>query len=173
MNAGLESSDLAAGFAAHVAGWAGNRGAAAEAIEVLKVAAARVSEATAQGSVCVPISALARHFEGKTAVELRSALLASRMVSAPASAEVLPLVLDEANRLYLRRYFDYERRLAANFARRAANVSQAPLQLRLDETPDSQRMAVDLAMRRRLAVISGGPGTGKTTTVALLLARIL
>jgi exodeoxyribonuclease V alpha subunit len=47
------------------------------------------------------------------------------------------------------------------------------VQLRLDEAPDSQRLALDLAMRRRLAIISGGPGTGKTTTVAQLLARIL
>jgi exodeoxyribonuclease V alpha subunit len=52
-------------------------------------------------------------------------------------------------------------------------VGQAPVQLRLDEALDSQALAVDLAMRRRLAIISGGPGTGKTTTVAQLLARIL
>jgi len=171
--AGSRSNDLAAGFAAHVAGWAARRGATADAIETLKVAAAEVSEATAQGSVCLPLSALGRHFHGSGTPELRNALLGSRMVGQPDSTEVLPLVLDSANRLYLRRYFDYERRLATNLARRAGNLHQQPLQLRLDEKPDSQRLAVDLAMRRRLVVISGGPGTGKTTTVAFLLARIL
>jgi exodeoxyribonuclease V alpha subunit len=167
------TSDLAAGFAANAAGWAGNRGAPADSIEALRIAAACVGDATAQGSACVPLSALIPHIVGKTVTDLRTALLASRIVSTPDSLEVLPLVLDPANRLYLRRYFDYERRLATNLLRRAATVGQAPVQLRLDEAPDSQRLAVDLAMRRRLAVISGGPGTGKTTTVAQLLARIL
>ena len=172
MNA-LVTSDLAAGFAANAAGWAGNRGAPTDSIEALRIAAACVVDATAQGSVCVPLSALVPHIGDKTAEGLRSALLASRIVSTPDSNEVLPLMLDAANRLYLRRYYDYERRLATQLARRAVSMNQQPLQLRLDEKPDSQRIAVDLAMRRRLAVISGGPGTGKTTTVALLLARIL
>jgi exodeoxyribonuclease V alpha subunit len=173
LNGALVTSDLAAGFAANAAGWAGNRGAPADSIEALKIAAACVGEATAQGSACVPLAALIPHLAGKTVADLRSALLASRIVSTPDSLEVLPLVLDSANRLYLRRYFDYERRLATNLLLRAATQGQAPLQLRLDEAPDSQRLAVDLAMRRRLAIISGGPGTGKTTTVAQLLARIL
>ena len=173
MNGGLETSNLAAGFAANAAGWASNRGAPADSIEALKIAAACVGDATAQGSACVPLAALVPHIGDKTVADLRTALLASRIVSTPDSVEVLPLVLDSANRLYLRRYFDYERRLATNLLRRAAIADQAPLQLRLDEAPDSQRLAVDLAMRRRLAIISGGPGTGKTTTVTLLLARIL
>ncbi|HEV8095603.1 MAG TPA: exodeoxyribonuclease V subunit alpha, partial [Burkholderiales bacterium] len=175
MNARIapEMSDLAAGFSAHVVRWAAHRGAAPDALAVLKVAAQRVSLATAQGSVCIPLAAMAEQLENKSAVELRKALLASRIVSEPDSQVMLPLVLDTANRLYLRRYFDYERRFATQLARRAASLNQQPLQLRLDEKPDSQRTAVDLAMRRRLAIISGGPGTGKTTTVALLLARIL
>jgi exodeoxyribonuclease V alpha subunit len=175
MKVSLATTDLAAGFAAHAAGWASSRGAPAAAVEIAKVAAACVSDATAQGSVCIPLSALAPYFEGKAPADLRTALLASRIVSTPESPEILPLVLDPADRLYLRRYFDYERRLAANLLRRAgtAGPAPAPVQLRLDEPSDSQHLAVDLAMRRRLAVISGGPGTGKTTAVALLLARIL
>ena len=168
-----EVSDLAAGFAAHAVRWAAGRGAPADALAVLNIAAQRVSVSTAQGSVCIPLEAIAEQLENKSAAELRKALLASRIVGEPDSQEILPLVLDAANRLYLRRYYDYERRLATQLARRAVSMNQQPLQLRLDEKPDSQRIAVDLAMRRRLAVISGGPGTGKTTTVALLLARIL
>ena len=175
MNRALATNDLAAGFAAHAAGWAHNRGATADAVDIVKVAAACVSEATAQGSVCIPLAALGAHFEGKTPEDLRSALLASQIVATPESPELLPLVLDSADRLYLRRYFDYERRLAQNLLRRAgtAGPAPAPVQLRLDEPADSQSVAVELAMRRRLAIISGGPGSGKTTTVALLLARIL
>ena len=38
---------------------------------------------------------------------------------------------------------------------------------------DWQKLAAALALRRRLVVISGGPGTGKTTTVVNLLACLL
>ncbi len=111
--------DLAAGFAEHVTRWAANRGAAPEALAVLTIAAERASLATAAGSVCMPLAAIAHEFEGKSLAELRELLLASGMAGAP-QGEALPLVLDEGNRLYLRRYFDYERRLAQNLVRRAA-----------------------------------------------------
>ncbi len=40
-------------------------------------------------------------------------------------------------------------------------------------TPDWQRLAAVMAQRGRLTVISGGPGTGKTSTVLQLLACLL
>lgn len=39
--------------------------------------------------------------------------------------------------------------------------------------PDRQQLAAALALRQRLVVISGGPGTGKTTTVVNLLACLI
>ncbi len=42
-----------------------------------------------------------------------------------------------------------------------------------DGQADWQKLAAALALRRRLVVISGGPGTGKTTTVVNLLACLL
>jgi len=38
---------------------------------------------------------------------------------------------------------------------------------------DAQREAVDVALHRRFAVIAGGPGTGKTTTVARIVSRLV
>ena len=38
---------------------------------------------------------------------------------------------------------------------------------------DRQRLAAETALRRRFAVVAGGPGTGKTTTVARILALLL
>lgn len=161
--------DLAAGFAEHVTRWAANRGAAPEALAVLKLAAGRASLATAEGSVCVPLAAMADEFEGKSLAQLRELLLASHMAGTP-QGDALPLVLDNSNRLYLRRYFDYERRLAHSLVRRAALGESPPAH---DAKPDWQKFAVEVALRGRLTIVSGAPGTGKTTTVALLLARIL
>lgn len=94
----------------------------------------------------------------------------------------LPLVLDSRHRLYLRRHHRAEQtvlqgvraRLAAPPLLPAAALRQALGELRLLPTtgspPDWQLAAVAAAARCRFAVLTGGPGTGKTTTVARLLA---
>jgi exodeoxyribonuclease V alpha subunit len=93
-------------------------------------------------------------------------------------AEATPLVLDAHGRLYLRRHFERERALAANIQQRASHmldVDEAHLQARLDhyfggEPGNLQRHAAELAMRHAFCVISGGPGTGKTSTVVKIVA---
>ena len=111
------------------------------------------------------------------------ALAASRFVATPASsseeAEAAPLVL-EHGLLYLRRYREYERRLALQLRRIAARVVPetaiervAPLFATLFPAAhegDHQARAAALALRRALLLVTGGPGTGKTTTIAKLLA---
>ncbi|HAQ86127.1 MAG TPA: exodeoxyribonuclease V subunit alpha, partial [Pseudomonas sp.] len=81
------------------------------------------------------------------------------------------------------RYQAYEQQLAEQLLARAADapdVDDAQLSDSLarlfafnQQSPDWQRLAAAQAVRRRLAVISGGPGTGKTTTVVRLLAALL
>ena len=91
-----------------------------------------------------------------------------------------PLILDERGRLYLYRYWDYERRLAENLLARATDaddVDEALLRSGLarhfpDPADAGQKLAATMAVLRRLCVISGGPGTGKTTTVVRILALL-
>lgn len=94
-----------------------------------------------------------------------------------------PLVLD-GHRLYLRRYWTYETRVAAALRARfdtAENIEKPTTDLRTELTVlfgdltadiDWQRVAVAMAARQRLTIISGGPGTGKTTTVVKLLSLL-
>lgn len=92
-----------------------------------------------------------------------------------------PLVL-AGERLYLRRYWRYEVDVAQAIKDRVAIDCVWPddLRQRLDslfpETqsaqPDWQKIACALAVRKAFAVITGGPGTGKTTTVLKMLALL-
>ncbi len=110
------------------------------------------------------------------------------------SAPTTPLVLDQQGRLYVSRYFEHEQRLAGRLAQLVrgkisdveTHLDAQWLESRLDyyfppqskeREPlqgggDLQRSAAELALRRCLAVISGGPGTGKTSTVVKILALL-
>ena len=100
-----------------------------------------------------------------------------------------PLVLGgtaDAPLLYLRRYAGYEQRVGQGLLQRAGRlqaVPEAAARVWLDrffapvaEAPsdtDWQKVACAVALRSRLTVITGGPGTGKTYTAARLLALLL
>jgi exodeoxyribonuclease V alpha subunit len=94
-----------------------------------------------------------------------------------------PLVFD-AGRLYLRRYWQYQRQVARDLKSRMGNPVDAPADLaqRIDalfnalRTPDEQAknrihwqsVAAAVAAAGSFSIVSGGPGTGKTTTVIRL-----
>lgn len=100
--------------------------------------------------------------------------------------EVTPLVLS-GERLYMRRYWLYETQIATAIHQRlelrnglSDPNSDASKQVKLSlerlfpqsEFVDYQRAACALAARTRFSLITGGPGTGKTTTVIRLLALL-
>ncbi|HWD70243.1 MAG TPA: exodeoxyribonuclease V subunit alpha [Solirubrobacteraceae bacterium] len=95
-------------------------------------------------------------------------------------SSVAPLRLD-GTRLYLDRYWREERRLAAALAAKnrmraevgdLAGLGEAIRAAFPDEEFIEQRAAAAVALLRDLAVIAGGPGTGKTTTVARIVALV-
>ena len=115
-----------------------------------------------------------------------------RLADAPDQGQ--PLVLGgsaDASLLYLRRYAGYEQRVGQSLLLRASEplaVPEAAAREWLDrffvpnpEAPnpqahnltDWQKVACAVALRARLSVITGGPGTGKTYTAARLLALLL
>jgi exodeoxyribonuclease V alpha subunit len=133
------------------------------------------------GPLLLP-SQLLEHLDGET---WRRTVAASALVASaadmPASSGQSPLVLS-GQRLYLRRYWNYERRIDQALGRRLAQTEPAPADLRerLDRlfgqatgNPlDWQKMACALATRSGFSIVTGGPGTGKTTTVVRLLALL-
>ena len=94
-----------------------------------------------------------------------------------------PLVLSGTT-LYLRRYWRYEVDVATNIGQRVTGefaLDQQQCRAWLDvlfgkpddtDGPDWQRVACAVALRRRFGLVTGGPGTGKTYTVARLLALL-
>ncbi|MBJ7470370.1 MAG: exodeoxyribonuclease V subunit alpha [Solirubrobacteraceae bacterium] len=107
-----------------------------------------------------------------------AAVAASPLVAVGDEApDRLPLRL-VGSALYLDRFWQQERALAVDLRALhapAVSVDEAVLAGGLDRlfTDDAQRRAGETALRRRLSVIAGGPGTGKTTTVARIVALLL
>lgn len=152
--------------------------------------AALASRATLHGHVCVDIPALAGapilSGEGESLGDVAwpplepwlEALRGDPMVESPRGEQPQrPLVLDVAGRLYLARYWWYQQRLAAAIRERARRAPGADADL-LRCLPgaggdaSSGRKMARVAAGRLLAVVVGGPGTGKTTGVAQVLASL-
>ncbi|POT56517.1 exodeoxyribonuclease V subunit alpha [Citrobacter amalonaticus] len=153
------------------------------------LAAALLSRDAGEGHVCLPLSQLMFkedlpplladlcHEVGKPEAWIEC-LLASDAVSQ--GERPTPLVLS-GDRLYLNRMWRNERTVARFFGEvnQAIEVDEAQLTQTLEHlfptTSDInwQKVAAAVALTRRISVISGGPGTGKTTTVAKLLAALI
>ncbi|MGY5466690.1 exodeoxyribonuclease V subunit alpha [Citrobacter koseri] len=153
------------------------------------LAVALLSRDAGEGHVCMPLSRLAiteeshpllvSWFSERDAPEdWASCLLASGAVSR--GERPTPLILHE-DRLYLNRMWSNERTVARFFSEvnQAIVVDEQQLARTLDalfpptDDVNWQKVAAAVALTRRISVISGGPGTGKTTTVAKLLAALI
>ena len=144
--------------------------------------ASGIGEAERRDLVSLVARSLISGSQGSTRMRLAAAerallLLVPALVGAP--GERKPLIVD-GEFLYHERILACETRLAAAIKARAVQPGPDPQAVRTavaevatTSTPplsDEQQTAVVAALSRRLAVVSGGPGTGKTT-IALALGR--
>ena len=160
----------------------------------LSLAAALVSHFRGQGHICLDLATV----EGKPLLTIADAGISMRCPGLGAWRKKLekspvvghpgdykPLILDERSRLYLYRYWEYQEELASLLIKRIRDCKQ-DLDSRLlkegldrlfppvdNNGIDWQRVAAFTALTRPFCVISGGPGTGKTTTVVKIIALIL
>ena len=130
-----------------------------------------------------PILLPSQLLEGLTVQAWGAALAQSGLVAQAAGmpGDDRPLVLS-GSRLYLRRYWNYERDVDEALRQRLSVLEPTPEELpqRLaqlfpatgDARIDWQKLACALATRSALSIVTGGPGTGKTTTVVRLLALL-
>ena len=122
-----------------------------------------------------------QHNQGHSCIVMdedkRNLVLASGLavLSPVADIKPLPLVVEE-NRLYLQRYWSYENRLMRQIktlAQQQHSVEHLDsLLAALDLNDEQQYKAAQLAVQQHFSIITGGPGTGKTTTVVKILAAL-
>ncbi len=158
---------------------------AREACEPVLLATALAVRAVRLGSVCVDLTRLqdlsvedvdVTALPWPSLPELSAALRRSPLV---VGTDLCPLVLvdtAEGELLYLDRYFRQEqtiRHVLDDRARTAPPYDEALLSAglaaRFGAAPDRQRVAATLAVTRWTSIVAGGPGTGKTYTVARIL----
>ena len=155
---------------------------AGETDETVALAVALAVRAVRGGSVCVDLTSVA---EDSGLPDLPwpgtdtwlAALAASPLTGTPT---VLRLIDDRL--LYLDRYWREEEQVCADLLARPAPApltadEESALEVALDRVfaaagYDEQRAAARIALAQGTTVLTGGPGTGKTTTVAALLALL-
>ena len=180
----LKATDrLAAGFAEFISKHAENEA------ETAALSAALLSSMLSAGHICLELNENAEAIFARQNIPLpdtgvplamkkqavwEKALLASGTVSNMEAG--FPMVI-ENGRLYLERYWNYER-IMANELRQRAVIDSDKLSAELlhyldilfpSEEALLQKQAAFGAFSRSLSIISGGPGTGKTTTAAKII----
>ncbi|MCK9363774.1 MAG: exodeoxyribonuclease V subunit alpha [Syntrophales bacterium] len=176
---------------------------------LLFAAAALVSRSVREGNVCLDLTAVSQSSLqqdlGALTISLQSwpdELRKCSVVGRP--GEVKPLIIDEAARLYLYRYWDYEQRIASFLIKKG--LEKSPLQTSISQneqerkilrqrldvlfpdvnsprcpsagngqkiTVNWQKVAALCVLLNNLTVITGGPGTGKTATIARAIILLL
>jgi len=155
-------------------------------VETLQEPGTVVSAVDTSDAYPAPVTTAPEQLLGELDLDQWHAELAQcALVETPSDggAERRPLVLD-GHRVYLRRYWRYEQAITQAVETKISQrreVDEARMRELLSHlfpgqsaspSPDWQMLACALAARSQFGVITGGPGTGKTTTVVKLLALL-
>jgi exodeoxyribonuclease V alpha subunit len=166
------------------------------------LAALLVSRAAGEGHVCIDLHQQCRAGVqaphggtdgfGCPPVDTWLAQMAASPVVGRTAGEQ-PLVCDHRGRVYLQRLYQHEQSLAARMRQMAAAAGPplsgsgrdrlpalltryfppSPVEDAGGPSVDWQKRAAAVAAARRLCIISGAPGTGKTTTVAKIIGLLM
>ena len=144
------------------------------------------------GHVCLPLDRSPKEWLGLLDIESGNPeLLPDQPVSegdlkvfAPDDgARILPVII-KSDKLFLEKYYNTENYVAEKIKKKTSGKVDVILnkelldfseKLFMNESSngtDWQRVAAFMALRKKLLIISGGPGTGKTSTVAKILALL-
>ncbi|WP_174814146.1 exodeoxyribonuclease V subunit alpha [Mycolicibacterium phocaicum] len=145
-----------------------------ESDELVALAVALAVRALREGSVCVDLTTAADDIGGDLPWPAPATLIAA-VAASPLAGKAIRL--DHERLLYLDRYWREEQQVCTDLLALSAQASHpvADDELeRLFPPPGfaEQRAAAQLALTQPVTVLTGGPGTGKTTTVARLLALL-
>ncbi len=167
--------------------------------QTVLLAAALLSQQLAQGAVYLDLQALSQDPAQTLAVGasvdldwLKQYQLNDWLTALSQAADLVatgegntPLVLDlQHKRLYLRRYWQYQQIVTQVIDRLVQPVQDSlPAQVKNEiaglfpaqnsAQTDWQKIACVVALRAKFSIITGGPGTGKTTTLTKLLAVLI
>lgn len=161
------------------------------------LAALLVSRTTMSGNVCLYLPAIASTPLKDAIADTESKYTLPELdiwidilQNSPAvgkADDFAPMILDSSGRLYLQRYWYYENLLFNNIKNRTIQISSQlfyDISYILDKLfpsngesdlsvqPDWQKVAAAASILNNFTVISGGPGTGKTTTIAKILIAL-
>ncbi|MDQ4425229.1 exodeoxyribonuclease V subunit alpha [Thalassolituus sp.] len=165
---------------------AGHGVTSAQEQQALMLTACAVSYVLGRGQVCLELSAWPKALalpaeQIPTTEQLKRCKTVA--VASSETDDVSALLVVEGERVYLNRYFRYEQSVLQQIRQRvsaegvAASKALATTLRKLFPAPEAdidwQAIAAATACVQPLCVITGGPGTGKTTTVTRLLSALL
>lgn len=161
---------------------------------------AYLSAQTGAGHVCLPLNIIQKDqlFDGRqkefaleiwqkmgkpSAKKIVEELTHCHCVNQSRDDPSFPIILDNEY-LYLQRMWSYEEKVAQFFRREQAIVDIDENELikvlnqlfpatKENQETNWQKVAASVAITSPISIISGGPGTGKTTTVAKILAAFV
>jgi exodeoxyribonuclease V alpha subunit len=153
-------------------------------LDALMLAACATSYVLGRGQVCLDLNSwpAALALPDRSPPE-RAQLHQCHSVSDGRQPDASALFIVQGDRVYLHRYFNYEQQVLEQVRSRItpeglavnAGLSDTLKQLFPAQSADIdwQAVAAATACLQPLCVITGGPGTGKTTTVTRLLSALL